>query len=293
MTTTTTARRASRKPTLTTQERDARLTEAQDMLASEISKIRTSAEWIAWLRVMGRFHNYSFNNMLLIAAQSETRGFTATRCAGFGTWKTLNRMVRKGEKGLKIFRPNIVKIRPDEKGYVAGQNRTKCVGFSVTVTFDVSQTDGEDLPARPTYTHAEGDAPAGMWDALVAHALAIGYPVTVGKTGQADGLTTKTGIVISERLDSDARRCVVLAHEIGHAHLHMADDYDYRGHRGEAETEAESIAFVFGDYFGVNSGTEPFHYIASWMPDAETLSKVGQRVIKTVHAMIEAVEPAL
>ena len=293
MTKTTTARRASRKPTLSPEERDARLSDAKEMLASEVAKIRTSAEWIAWLRTMRKFHHYSFNNMLLIMVQAEARGFVATRCAGFGTWKELGRCVKKGEHGLKIFRPNIVKIREGEPGYVPGENRTKCVGFALTTTFDVSQTDGEPLPEPPAYTQPKGIAPAGMWDALTRYAESLGFSVRVGNSGPADGHTDKrkAEIVISERLTNDAHRCAVLVHEIGHASLHMADDYDYRGHRGEAETEAESIAFVIADYFGLNTGTEPFHYIAGWLPDVETLSKVGQRVISTAHKIIVAVEP--
>jgi Zn-dependent peptidase ImmA (M78 family) len=90
----------------------------------------------------------------------------------------------------------------------------------------------------------EGEAPAGLWDGLAEQVTAAGYTLTRGDCGSAEGYTdpkTKT-VRIRDGLE-DAHACSVLAHELGHMLLHCADGYDYAGHRGTAEIEAESVAY--------------------------------------------------
>jgi hypothetical protein len=99
----------------------------------------------AYLNAMSRFHNYSFGNILEIARQRPD----ATRVAGFWKWKELGRSVKKGEKGIRILAPIIgVRGKKDEEAEkdLTRQNVPILVGFRAAYVFDVSQTEGVDLP---------------------------------------------------------------------------------------------------------------------------------------------------
>jgi antirestriction protein ArdC len=284
MTTTT-----SKRSALTADEKAARLEEAHAMIASAVEAITTSEDWIAHLRFAARFHKYSFNNILLMAAQADARGMNPlTAVAGFRAWIDLGRSVRKGEKGLRILAPIVVKIKEGEKGFPG----TKVAGFRMTTVFDAQQTDGEELPGRPQATGTiTGTASEAQIAALGAVGSAAGYPWRYGDSGAADGHTAPGEIVVSESFRHDsAQTFAVLAHETAHALLHMADDYNYGAHRGVAETEAESVAFIVAEYFGVSMGDTAFHYVAGWAKDQAVVVAAGQRIMKTARKIIDAVE---
>lgn len=120
-------------------------TDALDTLAALLDEGH-SDRLTAFLKTMGRFHKYSWHNVALIATQCPT----ATRVAGFQTWRTLGRFVRKGEKGIAILAPIIGRRRDacddDAKGVL---------GFRATYVFDLAQTDGEPL-AETAEASAEG-----------------------------------------------------------------------------------------------------------------------------------------
>ena len=111
-------------------------TDALDTLAALLDEGH-SDQLTALLKTMARFHKYSWHNVCLIASQRPT----ATRVAGFQTWRTMGRFVRKGEKGIAILAP-IVGRREAES---AGDNARTVVGFRAAYVFDVEQTDGEPL----------------------------------------------------------------------------------------------------------------------------------------------------
>ena len=103
----------------------------------------------AYLNAMSRFHNYSFGNILEIARQKPD----AVRVAGLYAWNQLGRRVKKGEKGIRILAPIIgVRRKPDAEAEkdITTQNRVVLVGFRAAYVFDVSQTEGPDLPEPAT-----------------------------------------------------------------------------------------------------------------------------------------------
>src|SRR5216684_886897 len=100
----------------------------------------------AYLTAMGRFHNYSFGNILEIARQKPD----ATRVAGMYAWNQLGRKVKKGERGIRILAPIIgIKRKSDEEAEkdITKQNTRVLVGFRNAYVFDVAQTEGVELPA--------------------------------------------------------------------------------------------------------------------------------------------------
>ena len=120
-------------------------TDALDKLATLLDEGH-SDRLTALLKTMGRFHKYSWHNVALIATQCPT----ATRVAGFQTWRTMGRFVRKGEKGIAILAPIVGRRHAD-----ADENDSKSVlGFRAAYVFDVAQTDGEPLPEA---AEASGD----------------------------------------------------------------------------------------------------------------------------------------
>jgi hypothetical protein len=99
----------------------------------------------AYLTAMGRFHNYSFGNILEIARQRPN----AQRVAGLYAWNQLGRKVKKGERGIRILAPVIgVKRKKDAQADkdIRTQNQAVLVGFRSAYVFDVSQTEGKELP---------------------------------------------------------------------------------------------------------------------------------------------------
>src|SRR6185436_13621834 len=110
-------------------------TDALDTLAALLDEGH-SDRLTALLKTMGRFHKYSWHNVALIAAQCPT----ATRVAGFQTWRTLGRFVRKGEEGIAILAPIIGRRRDSD---AAADDAKGVLGFRATYVFDIASTDGE------------------------------------------------------------------------------------------------------------------------------------------------------
>src|SRR3954467_1075369 len=115
---------------------------ALETLQEGVERIQTSEGFQQYLAAMGRFHQYSFNNVLLIVSQRPD----AERVASFNTWKTLGRHVNRGEKGMRILVPSVHKEVDDETGEV----HERLTGFRTGTVFDVKQTSGAELPTPPT-----------------------------------------------------------------------------------------------------------------------------------------------
>ena len=111
-----------------------------EQLAKAVDDVRASEMFREYLNVQARFHRYSWHNTMLIASQKPD----AERVAGFKTWQTMGRHVRKGERGIMIFAPRPWKhTETDDAGNDVGRQG---VTFRPVYVFDVSQTDGEPLP---------------------------------------------------------------------------------------------------------------------------------------------------
>lgn len=279
------------KVRLTDDEKTARLAEAHAMITSAVEAITSSDDWKRYMTFARGFHRYSFNNVLLMIVQADARDMKpVTHVAGFRRWVELNRSVNKGERGLKIFAPMVIKLKEGDQGYPG----SRVVGFRLTTVFDVQQTDGDSVPAAPVALGTtSGTVARGALTALGDHAVALGYPWRYGNTGNAEGHTdpTRREIVISSEFENDeARTFAILTHEVAHATLHMDGDYDYARHRGVAETEAESVAYIVAGMFGVDMSDTSFHYVAGWARDPEVVVTAGTRIMKTAKAIIDLIE---
>ncbi len=167
-----------------TENRDDKLRAAHDKLQEAVAEIVSGDDWKRMLKVASKFHRYSFNNHLMIFLQRPD----ATVVAGFNRWKSLGRFVKKGEKGIAIFAPCKYKTTiEDESGDEQVIHSIR--GFCIVHVFDISQTEGDELPdldaVRPKLLDA--DAPEGIWDALVSQAEAAGFEVVRHRRGSENG----------------------------------------------------------------------------------------------------------
>lgn len=262
------------------------------MTADELKKITTGAlntlaalldeghsdQLTALLRAMARFHKYSWHNVCLIASQYPT----ATRVAGFHTWRTMGRCVRKGEKGIAILAP-IVGRREAES---TGDNARAVVGFRAAYVFDIEQTDGEPLP---TPAEASGD-PGSKTTALKAAIRGQGIALeSVEDLGGALGTSSGGRIRLLNRL-SPAMEFTTLVHEYAHELLHRADDRP--SSRDTRELEAEAVAFVVGGAVGLNTADASRDYIQLYRGDREALAGSLDRIQHAASVILAAVQGA-
>jgi len=251
-----------------------RIRDALDTLAALLDEGR-SDQLAALLKTMARFHKYSFHNICLISSQCPT----ATRVAGFQTWRTMGRFVRKGEKGIAILAP-IVGRRETES---ATDNARAIVGFRAAYVFDVDQTDGEPLPTPVEASGDPGVKTAALRTAILGQGIAI---ESVDDLGGALGTSSGGCIRLLNGL-SPAMEFTTLVHEHAHELLHRADDRP--ASCDTRELEAEAVAFVVGGAVGLNTSAASRDYILLYRGDREALSGSLDRIQRAASIILKAV----
>ena len=251
-------------------------------LTDGISKLTTSEQWQRYLDFQGRFHRYSANNVVLISMQCPE----ATRVAGFNAWRKMGRFVRKGEKAIWILAPMVYK----QAEAADGDYERVIRGFKPVAVFDLSQTDGEELPE--VCNRLTADAPADLFERLRSVAEAHGFSVEDAElSGSVNGDCSHSERRIRvEVRNAPAQRVKTLAHELAHALLHEHFDS-----RPLAELEAESVAYVTCQALGVDSSDYSFGYVASWAGDGDTaiaaIKASCERIQKAAAEILRAFEP--
>ena len=271
---------------LTSENPAGKLKEITDRLEQGITELFNSERFKEYLQVMSKFHNYSFNNTLLIAMQKPD----ASHIVGFSAWKnTFKRNVMKGQKGIKILAPSpytvkkeIEKIDPLTQKPVIGKDGKPVTeekeitipAFKVVSVFDVSQTEGKELPniAVDTLT---GNVEL-YEDFFKALKETSPVPIAFEKIeGGAHGyyhLEDKR-IAIDEGM-SELQTIKTAIHEIAHAKLHDIDltspmDGQNRVDRRTREVEAESVAYTVCQHYGLDTSDYSFGYVAGWSSGRE------------------------
>ena len=233
---------------------------------------------------MSRFHNYSFGNILEIARQRPD----ATRVAGFWKWKELGRSVKKGEKGIRILAPIIgVRRKKDEEANkdITKQNTAVLVGFRSAYVFDVSQTEGAELPEL---REISGDVGENR-DKLIAFIEQQGIElVFTERIAPALGMSYGGRIAILPG-QSKAEEFSTLVHELAHEMLHKAERRTATT-KVVRETEAEAIAFVIGKAVGLDTGTASADYIQLYHGNASLLAESLEVIQQTSAVILAALE---
>jgi hypothetical protein len=241
----------------------------------------------SYLTAMSRFHNYSFGNVLEIARQMPT----ATRVAGFWTWKNLGRSVNAGAKGIRILAPIVgVRRKKDEDAEkdITKQNTRALLGFRNAYVFDVSQTSGVDLPE----IHEISGDPGENIDRLAAFLKQQGIQLVYNpKIAPALGCSYRGRIAILPGL-SKAEEFSTLVHETAHEMLHKAERRTATT-KTVRETEAEAVAFVVGKAVGLVTGNASADYIHLYHGNASLLAESLEVIQQTASVILAALEPPL
>ena len=249
-----------------------------------IKLIRNSEDYKRWLNFYDGFHQYSFNNTMLIYMQNPS----ASLCAGFNTWKNKKRYVKAGEKGLKILAPiteTVLREVPvlDDDGKPIldenGKEQTKKVKekvfankFYVTSTFDVSQTEGEPIPELSYSGTSEKVENYGALKKVLEEIAPFPVEYTDELQEGCDGRCSYTAEQIYVRNDMEEAKTVeVLIHEIGHAYMHDKTRFEEAkehlkviSDRDSREIQAESLSYIVTHKLGLDTSGFSFPYIAAW-----------------------------
>lgn len=253
-------------------------------LEEGVEKVFTSEQYQMYLQTMAKFHNYSFNNTLLIAMQRPD----ATLLAGYQTWKKkFHRHVKRGEKGIKIIAPVPVKEKRqvekiDEETQeivigIDGQPETETVErilprFRVTTVFDVSQTEGEPLPTLEV-NELVGDV--FIYEDFMKGLEEISpvpFQFQEIDSGAKGYYSNAEKLVAIQTGMSQAQTMKTAVHETAHAILHDRDVMEENGitkDRMTKEVESESVAYVVCNHFGLDTSDYSFNYVAGWSSDKE------------------------
>lgn len=250
-------------------------------LAEALEKGKSEA-LTRYLSVMARFHRYSFGNLMLILSQSPE----ATHVAGFHTWKGLGRWVKKGEKGITIIAPMILKSR-DEESRLKGDAKP-IVRFKAVSVFDISQTDGEPLPEAAASSGDPGVYTDRLKNFIASRGIKLTHdPVPPGALGCSKGGEIR---ILPDLPAPQAFE--VLVHELGHEMLHQGEN-GQRGSKAVVETEAEAVAFVVCHSIGLTTGTAASDYIQLHQGSKELLAQSLDRIQKTANTILEAITDPL
>jgi hypothetical protein len=238
-----------------------------------------------YLTAMSRFHNYSFGNVLEIARQMPT----ATRVACFWTWKNLGRSVNAGAKGIRILAPIVgVRRKKDKEAEKDStkQNERSLLGFRNTYVFDISQTNGVDLPELREISGDPGENIERLAAFLKSQGIQLVYNE---KIAPALGMSYGGRIAILPG-QSKAEEFSTLVHEAAHEMMHKAERRSATT-KTVRETEAEAVAFVVGKAIGLVTGSASADYINLYHGNASLLAESLEVVQQTANVILAALEP--
>ncbi len=292
-------------------EQQEKIKEITEKLEKGIEDLFESENYKNYLKIMGKFTSYSLNNTLLISMQKPD----STTVAGYTTWKSLGRQIKKGEKAIQILAPIICKKKKEneeteDKNISDRKDKLKplkeetekiLVGFKVVNVFDITQTEGEPLPE---IVH-KLDGSVKEYDDFMK-ALKEFSPVPIefkSVEGSANGYyhLENKNIVIEENM-SQVMHIKTGIHEITHALLHDKDNGIEKDLKSDIETkevQAESVAFTVCQYYGIDSSDYSFGYISGWSSgkdlkelktSMEVIRKTAQTVISGINEKLEGVK---
>lgn len=287
--------------------------EITDKLEEGLKELFESEKYKTYLSTMSKFHNYSFNNTLLIAMQKPE----ATLVAGYKAWqKNFERHVNKGEKAIRILAPAPYKIKEerdkldpvtgemmfDENGMPQKEQVEVTIpAFRAVSVFDVSQTDGKPIPeleAQELLSTVEG-----YEDFVQALMNVASVPIGFEDIpGDSKGYfhTEEKRIAVQENM-SESQTLKTMVHEVAHSMLHNKeinrDDLieEPAKDRNTKEVEAESVAYTVCQHFGIDTSDYSFGYIAGWSSgkDMKELKSSLDTIRKTASELITGIEGAL
>ncbi len=279
-----------------------------DKLEKGVKDVFQSDKYKQFLNVMAKFPRYSVNNTMLIMMQKPD----AQLCQSFTGWKQMGRYVKKGEKGISILAPAPYKIereqtKLDDKGRpvfdadgepVKEKVEVTIRAFKVVKTFDLSQTDGKELPTiGPSELVGNIEGYPKLLQALQEISpVPVSFELIDGDAKGFYHLEDKK-IVVQDGM-SEVQTIKTLLHEMAHQKLHDKDNVPEAKDisRNGKEVEAESVAYVVCQHYGINTSDYSFSYVAGWSEGKETpelkasLDKIRQTASEFIYQIDQKME---
>lgn len=273
--------------------KDNKIEEITKKLEEGVKGIYEGEGYKAFLDVMSKFHTYSVNNCILIAMQKPE----ATQVAGFKSWqKNFKRSVKKGEKAIKILAPIPHKFTKEieNKDGEKVQKEIQYMTFKAISVFDISQTEGEELPSICKMLKGSVEGFQSLVDKLESLSpVPVAYePISGGANGYYSHATNS--IVVDAGL-SEQHKVKTLIHEIAHSILHNKDNGEEKdADRSTKEVQAESVAYTVCNWLGLDTSDYSFGYVAGWSAGRELkeLTESMEVIRKIAGEIIEGLEDA-
>lgn len=258
-----------------------------DKIVEGVNNIISSGEFERFLKFSKNFHQYSFNNIVLIYSQMKE----ATQVAGFKKWQSMGRKLKKGVHGIQIIYPIKRKYTKTIEGQDSLLNDDKkeqeveYMTYRYTYVYDISQTVGKPLPLENRVLNS--DDKKEFYDFLKLFSpYKIEEEDILGRT-EGYWIEEEQKIIIKNSLSMNDKASVLL-HELTHA---FYDDFDYKKERDLSETFVESVAYIVADYFDLDTSHCSFEYIASWVgKDTKIILELGDKIQKCANSFIKKLE---
>ena len=266
-------------------DRKEKMDRITQMLKEGVENVFSSENYTNWLKTMGKFHHYSLNNQILILMQT---GGTASHVAGYRKWQTLGRQVRKGEKGIWIISPmQFKKESPDPD-----KDDDIMTLFKAATVFDISQTDGDDLPSLVQELTDDDASYDAIIDRLIDFSSVPVHFTDDLPNGVYGSFSPAEQCIRVRENVSRQQKLKTLVHELSH---YLCDnDKDHRDSRETMEVRAESISYCVLSGLGFeNIGDYSFGYVAGWSSGKELpeLKAVMQDIRDTADKILSAIMP--
>ena len=266
-----------------------------------------SEQFKSFLDTMSKFHNYSLNNIHLLKMQNPN----VSQVASFNKWKTdFDRTVKKGSKALKIWVPYQVKTKisanQNELSFSPSENEMEekevtVTRFKLGNVFDVSQTEGKELPKAINELTGDVKDYEDLYRAAKAVSMDNQVPISFEeiKRESTNGYYSpdENRIVISKELKGQEQILKTIFHEMAHADLHRGSNAQYGDDQyRKQELQAESVAYVVANHFGFDTSSYSFGYLAIWAKDKngfEDMVEQLQVVQKEAKSLIDRMDAKL
>ena len=269
-------------PKAAAEARKAEMEEISSKLEKGVKDIFSSDNYKDYLNFCAKLPRYSVNNQILIMLQKPD----ATMCQSFTGWKDMNRFVRKGEKGIRILAPAPYKMQKEQDKTDAsgkaildkdGEPVKETVEITVNAfkpvsTFDISQTEGDPVPTIGV-SELTGSV-EGYETLLTAIKEVVPVPISFEQieSGAKGYFNLEENRIAIQEGMSEAQTVKTLLHEASHQALHSREAMDKSGDkksRNQKECEAESVAYVVCQHYGIDTSDYSFAYVATWSADKE------------------------
>lgn len=264
-------------------------------LDEKIKKVQSSDEFKEILKTFSKFHNYSFQNSLLIKMQCPEASFVA----GFRQWQNkFNRNVKKNEKGIAILAPftfnkKVTEVKEVQVGNTIQEREiertVKQTYFKPVYVFDISQTEGDPLPELDL--SVDDNLEFNLLDRLIGLADSESLKVEFKSLNEKlDGYINNETITIREEAN-DTEKASILVHELAHYYLHQNIESKDELAKEIIEMEAEAVAFVVMDHFNIEIKSDKYLTLYKKSYDLnESLKKINKASNKIIYHIKESLD---